>query len=87
MYKCAICDENLLEFGEGEFKRYYCSECDVSYYVYSPEVEVHRQNLTEIKGMLEDDNEERGRFLNLLIIVLQFILVGILELIYQIFFL
>lgn len=87
MYKCAICDEDLLEFSEGEFKRYYCNECDVSYYVYSPNVEVHQPNLTKIRGILKEDNDAEDGFLNLFIIALQFILVGVLEIIYQILFL
>ncbi|MEM1580956.1 MAG: hypothetical protein QXK89_00370 [Candidatus Bathyarchaeia archaeon] len=81
--KCAVCSRELQEYREGEFSRYYCGECDISYYVYDPGVEVYSRSLIEMENIYEDDLEEcflgQGTVLSLILIV-------VLELIYHMFF-
>jgi len=77
--KCAVCGGILLEFIEGEFRRYYCDRCGIPYYVYISEPKTYRDRLFMVNDYLEARVQK-------FMVVLQFILIGVFELFYHLFF-
>jgi hypothetical protein len=77
--RCAICGGTLSEFIEGEFKRYYCDRCNIPYYVYISKPKTNCDRLFVVDDYLETHVPK-------FMVALQFILIGVLELFYRLFF-